>query len=132
MFNQLSLSFGRIEIKSRSIPLSKVICTDRLRTGPIDHIRKKKTETKKKAEILAQSKEFVEYRDYEDSYRVKEKIFWALNQIKPKYRKVFTLSKIEGLTYDEIAEYLNISKRTVEYNMARALESLCGLLKDKV
>ena len=98
----------------------------------IDHIRKRKTETKKKAEILAQSKAAYEYEDYDESFRIKEKILWALDNIKPKYRKVFILSKLEGLTYDEIAEYLNISKRTVEYNMARALESLCGLLRDKV
>ena len=30
----------------------------------------------------------------------------------------------EGLTYEEIANYLKISKRTVEYNMSVAFEFL--------
>ena len=103
------------------------------KNSTIDFIRKRNTETKKKAEILNMSKnDQYEIKSYDESYRIKQKILWALEQIKPKYREVFKLNKLEGLTYDEIAEYLNISKRTVEYNMARALESLCGLLKDKV
>ena len=103
------------------------------KNSTIDYIRKRKTETKKKAEILHMSKDDTyEMSTYDESYRIKQKIMLALDKIKPKYREVFKLNKLEGLTYDEIADYLKISKRTVEYNMARALESLCGLLKDKV
>ncbi|MDH3243050.1 MAG: sigma-70 family RNA polymerase sigma factor [Saprospiraceae bacterium] len=48
----------------------------------------------------------------------------AVKKLKPKTRQIFTLSKQDGLTYDEISEYLNIPKRTVEYNMKIALKSL--------
>lgn len=48
----------------------------------------------------------------------------AVEKLKPKTRQIFTLSKRDGLTYDEISEYLNIPKRTVEYNMKTALKSL--------
>lgn len=61
-----------------------------------------------------------------------EKISWAVDQLKPKTREIFLLNKKEGLTYDEIAEYLNISKRTVEYNMKTALLQLRDLLKGKI
>lgn len=59
-------------------------------------------------------------------------IAWAVDQLKPKTREIFLLNKKEGLTYDEIAEYLKISKRTVEYNMKNALIQLKELLKDKI
>ena len=63
---------------------------------------------------------------------VTQKIAWAVDQLKPKTREIFLLNKQEGLTYDEIADYLNISKRTVEYNMKNALIQLKELLKDKL
>ncbi len=67
-----------------------------------------------------------------DRLDVMHKISWAVDQLKPKTREIFLLSKQEGLTYDEIAKYLKISKRTVEYNMKNALLQLKDLLKDKL
>ncbi|MBK7697424.1 MAG: hypothetical protein IPJ39_01195 [Saprospiraceae bacterium] len=34
----------------------------------------------------------------------------ALAPLKPKSREIFELNKFEGLSYEEIAEYLEISK----------------------
>ena len=59
-----------------------------------------------------------------NSFLIREEILKSLDKLKPKMRKIFTLSKIEGLTYNEIAAYLNISKRAVEDNVARALRLL--------
>ncbi|MOA00139.1 RNA polymerase sigma factor [compost metagenome] len=39
-------------------------------------------------------------------------------------RLVFTLSRVDGLSYDEIAQQLNISKRTVENQVYRAMTFL--------
>ncbi|MGP1718359.1 MAG: sigma-70 family RNA polymerase sigma factor [Methylophilus sp.] len=44
-----------------------------------------------------------------------------LNGLKPVVRTVFLLSKLEGLTYIEIAETMKVSLRTVEAHMAVAL-----------
>ncbi len=63
---------------------------------------------------------------------VSQRITWAVNQLKPKTRQIFLLNKQEGLTYEEIADYMEISKRTVEYNMKNALLQLKELLKDKL
>lgn len=54
----------------------------------------------------------------------------GLNEMKPKRRLIFELSKFEGLTYAEIANHLGISERAVEDNMAKALNQLKELLKD--
>ncbi len=44
-------------------------------------------------------------------------------------REVFILSRVEGLKYSEIAEVLEISPKTVEVRMTRALEFLRNRLK---
>ena len=47
-----------------------------------------------------------------------------IKKLKPKNRRIFELSKFEGLTYQEIADHLDISKRAVEDNIARTLRIL--------
>jgi RNA polymerase sigma-70 factor (ECF subfamily) len=41
-----------------------------------------------------------------------------------KCREIFTMARFEGLTYDEIAEYLKVSKKTVENQMTIAYKKL--------
>lgn len=56
----------------------------------------------------------------------------AINKLPERCRLVFTLSRHAGLTYKQIAEELDISPKTVENQMSRALkmlrESLAHLL----
>ena len=47
-----------------------------------------------------------------------------VTQMPEQRRKVFHLSKRKGLTNDEIAKKLNISKRTVENQLYRAIAFL--------
>lgn len=65
-----------------------------------------------------------------ESLVIRQEILKSLEKLKPSMKKIFFLSKIEGLTYGEVASYLNISKRTVEDNVARALTLLREDLKD--
>ncbi len=46
-----------------------------------------------------------------------------------KCREIFTMARIEGLTYDEIATYLDVSKKTVENQMIIAYKKLREWLK---
>jgi RNA polymerase sigma-70 factor (family 1) len=48
----------------------------------------------------------------------------AIEALPPKRRQIFKMSKMEGLTYEEIAEALAISKSTVESQMVKALKFL--------
>jgi RNA polymerase sigma-70 factor (ECF subfamily) len=45
-----------------------------------------------------------------------------LDRLPPKARSTFLLSQLEGLTYAEIAEQLNISVRTVKRHMVLGFE----------
>ncbi len=43
-----------------------------------------------------------------------------------KTRKIFLLNRNNGLTYEQIASSLNISEKTVEYHISKALRLLAG------
>ena len=48
----------------------------------------------------------------------------AMNGLAPKCRQIFCMAKYDGLSYQEIAEVLNISINTVKTQLKRALKSL--------
>jgi RNA polymerase sigma-70 factor (ECF subfamily) len=48
----------------------------------------------------------------------------AILSLPDKCREVFTLSKMDGLTYDEIAATLNVSVKTVEKHISVGLQKL--------
>lgn len=54
----------------------------------------------------------------------------ALDQLPAPYREAFEMNRFEGLKYREIAVRLNVSERTVEVRVSKALEMLRKLLKD--
>lgn len=59
----------------------------------------------------------------ENSHSVKL-VFRFLDDLSPKQREVFELREVEGLTYDEIAGYLEISPEQVKVNLHRARKKL--------
>ncbi|MDX1941034.1 MAG: RNA polymerase sigma-70 factor [Saprospiraceae bacterium] len=68
----------------------------------------------------AQSLEAEELQQYIDS---------AIDQLPEKCRIVFMLSRQEDLSYQEIADHLNISTKTVENQISKALKYLRVVLK---
>jgi RNA polymerase sigma-70 factor (ECF subfamily) len=56
----------------------------------------------------------------------------AILKLPEKRRAVFELSRNDGLKYAQIAEKLNISIKTVEAQMSKALEQLRTVLKEYV
>lgn len=58
----------------------------------------------------------------------KEKLMWAIAKLPEKYRAVYCMKYMEGLTYEEIANYLEISTNTVDNHIQKALKLLKGML----
>lgn len=54
----------------------------------------------------------------------------ALDKLSPACRKVFEMSRFEDLKNKQIAEELNLSIKTVEAHISKALRSLKSALKD--
>ncbi|MBK8884234.1 MAG: RNA polymerase sigma-70 factor [Bacteroidales bacterium] len=56
----------------------------------------------------------------------------SIKKLPPECRKIFDLSRSEGLKYREIADTLHISIKTVEAQMSKALRSLRTELTDYI
>jgi len=63
---------------------------------------------------------------------ISELIKSGVNTLPEKCREIFILCKQEGLTYEEIASYLNVSKKTIDSQMGIALRKLREYLGAKM
>jgi RNA polymerase sigma-70 factor (ECF subfamily) len=61
---------------------------------------------------------------------LRSKINQEIDKLPPRCAEIFKLSRFEGLKYQEIAEHLDISIKTVEVQMGKALKVLRERLKD--
>lgn len=68
----------------------------------------------------------------DDTKALQTKIQHAINQLPPKCRHIFTLSRYGGMTYQEIAGEMDLSLKTIENQMGIALKKLKELLKDEL
>jgi RNA polymerase sigma-70 factor (ECF subfamily) len=95
----------------------------------IDHIRKNSTR-KKYAEQIAKlpihAQEETENKIFEKELR--EKLDDAMNQLSPRTREVFKLSRFEHLSVKEIAAKMDVSEQTVKNQLTTALAQLRSLL----
>ena len=64
---------------------------------------------------------------FQEIETIKEK---TLNDLPPRCRKVFTLSRLEGKKNREVAEILNISVKSVEAQITKTLKVFKVALKD--
>lgn len=79
-----------------------------------------------KFEIHQQSQP-IQFESIEESFYANELqalIEIAVSNLPPQRKLVYTLSRIEGLSNGEIAEKLNINKRTVENHLSSALSEI--------
>ncbi len=54
----------------------------------------------------------------------------AIDALKPEYREIIVLTKIEGLSYKEIGQRLGKSDEAVRKQVSRALETLISIFED--
>lgn len=75
---------------------------------------------------------YLESRDHLETSEAESRINHALDDLPEKCREIFLMNRFDGLKYREIAEKLNISIKTVETQMSRALKSLREKLADMI
>lgn len=85
---------------------------NRKRVGPMNGMEESELE------LHYSPSQTLESKDFEIAYRK------ALNELPPKCRAIFILSRFYGFKYKEIAAHLNISVKTVETQIGIALERL--------
>lgn len=59
-----------------------------------------------------------------DPDRLRAEILSEIDNLPPRCSEIFKLSRLEGLKYQEIADHLEISVKTVEVQMGKALKVL--------
>jgi RNA polymerase sigma-70 factor (family 1) len=64
---------------------------------------------------------------YKESYRM---LLDGIEALPPTRKQVFTMSRLEGLSYDEIAGKLGISRNTVKDHIVKSLLFLRNWMKD--
>lgn len=63
---------------------------------------------------------------------IKIEIAQLYNSLPESYRTIFSMSRIDGMTYQQIASELNISNKTVEKKMSHALSIFREKMKKKI
>lgn len=72
-----------------------------------------------------------EFRDILQETEFESHIYAEIQKLPNRCREVFVLSRFKDLSNDEIANKLNISKRTVETQISKALKTLRSTLDPK-
>lgn len=73
-----------------------------------------------------------EFHDTMELVELETKINQSIEKLPKKCKEVFRMNRFEGLKYSEIAEKLNISVKTVEVQVSKALKTLKEDLKDYI
>ena len=88
----------------------------------ISHIRRKKVEKEYTESIDLR---LIREPDNNDDLLEKKVLFQkALNQLPEKQKTALLMNKMQGLTYKEIAEVLNLSQKAIERRIGLALKAL--------
>lgn len=88
----------------------------------LTHLRNAANEAIKHAGFSNSSSTIDELTDELDKKEMAHLVEQAISQLPAKRQTVFRLSKQEGLTYQQIADQLNISSNTVKEHMVQAIK----------
>jgi RNA polymerase sigma-70 factor (ECF subfamily) len=87
----------------------------------LNNLRKKARDNRRLSTVINKSGE-----QEESDFIAKETMFRlmeeAIEQLPPQRKKVFQLCKLGGLSYDQAAEQLSLSRNTVKEHIAKAVE----------
>lgn len=89
----------------------------------IDILRKKAAE-RKALDVVKQNIDAIVAGDPVADKQLLEKVTETIERLPPECKKIYILSREDGLTYSEIAERLSISPKTVENQVSKALKTL--------
>ncbi len=97
----------------------------------LNYIKHQKVKDAYKQYVIEFMEEGIEEQYLEEEEKTTlEKVLTEIDHLPPKCQEIFKLSRFEGLKYYEIASHLNISVKTVEVQMGKALRVLREKFKD--
>ena len=87
------------------------------------HNELKRKQHERDLKLSVRPEDVIENANYSDSGTL-DRINQTIEKLPEQRKRIFKLSRLEGLKYREIAEKLNISPKTVEAQMGKALKFL--------
>jgi RNA polymerase sigma-70 factor, ECF subfamily len=126
--------FARVWEKRAEIDLSKSVRSylyTSVNNRSLNYVRDRKKFVKHASDDeLTNTEHHAEWNDLLSEDDIHKRVEAALEAMGTKAKEVFLLSRNEGLKYNEIAEKLNLSVKTVETHMSTALKELRNYLKE--
>lgn len=96
----------------------------------INYINQRNLQDKHLKNIDLEKNEEDNLEDEIDSVELQYKIYEIIEGLPTKCRRIFKMNRLEGFKNEEIASQLNLSKRTVETQISKALKVLRRELAD--
>jgi RNA polymerase sigma-70 factor (ECF subfamily) len=81
------------------------------------------------SESAANERQAVNPRDWVLGQELRQSVADALDRLQPRDRQILLLKYTEGWSYQQLAEHLGITVKTVEYRLLRARRALRGHLR---
>jgi len=91
----------------------------------LNHIKHKKVKDAYRLHVIHHMEHTSELSwEKKDPEKLRREIMKEINNLPPRCSEIFKLSRLDGLKYQEIADHLKISVKTVEVQMGKALRVL--------
>jgi RNA polymerase sigma-70 factor (ECF subfamily) len=100
-----------------------------VKNDALKEIRHRDVKTRSQQKLLDLIEPDIDPEKERTTDEINKEIHQAINELPDKCREIFKMNRFDGLKYSEIAEILNISVKTVETQMGRALKKLRTRLK---
>lgn len=128
--------FVRFWLKHQQIALTdslKSYLFSSVKNGSLNYLKHKKVEDKYIRKMTELANRHLAYDpDLYLASELQEKVKNAIDLLPEKCREIFIMSRLRGMKNEEIATELDISRRTVETHISKALKVLRIELKDYV
>lgn len=103
----------------------KALLYQSVRNRSLDYIRSRQTRSTHHEYILNMSQgQDVDGSDFMEQVELEERIYKSIADLPEQCRVIFRMSRLEGKRNQEIADELQLSKRTVETQISNALKRL--------
>ena len=101
-----------------------------IRNRSLDYLKHLKVEEKFHKKTLLKNESDNSFENYLAESELRHLVEKSLDKLPPRCREIFELNRFKGMTNQQIADHLGISKRTVELQISNSLKILREELRE--
>lgn len=128
---------NRDSLSPQTVPQAYILTI--IRNKCINHLQNQKVKLRVKEELREHAEWLLQTKistleacdpDFLFSDEIQQIIHDTLKKLPKKTRQIFVLNRFNGLSYKEIAEKMNLSNKSIEFHISKALSQFRLALKD--